>query len=159
MINVSMKYGGLRRKKKESDGGGGITYTRLWTNSAPATTFGAQTITLSESLENYNAVRIVWQRWIASGASVDIEAWATNPNCLAYTYDLSQKEAIINATQHIQMGAVTRESSYYYWRRAYFPSATNFGQISFGQCMRTQSTSDANNNGLKPLLIDGVKWS
>lgn len=135
--------------------GGGPTYTRLWTNPSPAANFAAQTVTLSETLENYDAVRIVWDRWYNGGVT---EAnWETNPNAIAYIYDLRNKENIINSAQHVQMGALSNESSYVYGRRCYFPSAWTFNQIVFATGMRLNN-ANTSTSALIPVFIDGVKY-
>lgn len=135
--------------------GGGPTYTRLWTNPSPAANFAAQTVTLSETLENYDAVRIVWDRWYNGGVT---EAnWETNPNAIAYIYDLRNKANIINSAQHVQMGALSNESSYVYGRRCYFPNAWTFNQIVFATGMRLNN-ANTSTSALIPVFIDGVKY-
>ncbi len=161
MINVSMRYGGKRKKKAVASsggggGGGGISYTRLWTNPSPSSNFSAQTVTLSESLENYSAVRIVWDRWYNGGVTAD--NWETNANAIAYIYDLRGKENITNTARHVQMGALTNESSYVYGRRCYFPSSTTFNQIVFATGMRLNN-ANTSTSALIPVLIDGVTIS
>lgn len=40
-------------------GGGGNAPTVLWTNTAPSTTFGAQTVTLSDDVSNYDFIGVI----------------------------------------------------------------------------------------------------
>ena len=47
----------------------GFTETDLWTNPSPSSSFAAQTITLNESMANYNRVRIYFK--VKSDVSVD----------------------------------------------------------------------------------------
>lgn len=136
-------------------GGGGPTYTRLWTNPSPSSNFSAQTVNLSESLENYDAVRIVWDRWYNGG--VTASNWETNLNAIAYIYDLRNKEQITDTAQHVQMGAISNESTYVYGRRCYFPSTSKFDAIVFANGMRLNN-ANTSSSALIPVLIDGVKW-
>lgn len=41
-------------------GGGGMTETLLWENDSPTTTFSAKTITLSDSMDNYDYIKILY---------------------------------------------------------------------------------------------------
>lgn len=160
MIGAFLRFGGNRTAKTAASGGGGggpaVTYTRLWTNPSPAANFSAQTVTLSETLDGYDAVRIVWDRWYNGG--VTESNWTTNANAIAYLYDLRNKANIINSAQHVQMGALSNESSYVYGRRCYFPNATTFNQIVFATGMRLNNASTST-SALIPVLIDGVKFS
>ena len=48
-----------------SGGGGGIvqyTETTLWTNASPTANFSATSITLSDDVENYDFIKIIWCR-------------------------------------------------------------------------------------------------
>lgn len=156
MISVAMRYGSKAERVQVDSGGGGgggVTYTRLWTNSRPTGTFPEQTVTLSQAASDFTAIRIVWCRWNNSAPS-DVEEWASDADCLSMTYGLENISTIVDATQHIQLGAVTKESSYVYGRRAFF-SSTAFTGITFKLANRFGS-SGTSNAALVPLLIDGV---
>lgn len=53
---MAEKLAALKQK-----GGGGLKETVLWTNSAPTNTFNSQAITLSDSIDNYDYVRVYWR--------------------------------------------------------------------------------------------------
>lgn len=50
---VAMKYGGAGSGAKASKGGGG-SKSLLWSNGSPTSSFSAKTVTLSDSIENYD---------------------------------------------------------------------------------------------------------
>lgn len=142
---------------------GGPTYTRLWTNPSPASAFAAQIVSLSESLKNYDAVRIVWDRWYNGGVTED--NYLTNSNAIIYVYDLTHKANIINDQQRPQIGAVSYETSYVYARRAWFQGSVwdetewtlDYSKIQFGNGMRGNA-SGTSSNAIIPVFIDGVKF-
>ena len=61
-------------KKKGGGGGGKVVETVLWTNPSPSSNFSAQTVTLSDSISNYDYIKFVYglSTSIAGGNSVVI---------------------------------------------------------------------------------------
>lgn len=135
-------------------GGGGPTYTRLWTNSSPSATFAAQDATLSESAANFDYLRIVWAR--VNTAGITESNWASSANALSQMYDMTYATALVDATNTMQMGASVRPGTGYYSRRCWFTS-TACTTLSFGATTRW-SSSGTNNGLLIPILVDGVKF-
>ena len=58
----------------KTGGGGALSETVLWTNSSPTTSFAAKTVTLSQSIANFERVRIYWRgsTSLATEASIDV---------------------------------------------------------------------------------------
>lgn len=132
----------------------GVAYTRLWTNDTPTASFASQTLALSDSATNYDALRIVWK--YSAGTDVTEDNWsADDASAIAYIYDIRSKRDLIVSGQRLpNMGAVFYAASYAYARRAYF-SADD--AILFGSALR-MNASGSDNNILIPLFIDGVKF-
>lgn len=51
-------------------GGGTLKETTLWTNASPTSNFVGQIVTLSESLDNYNALRFYYNKATSSSTTV-----------------------------------------------------------------------------------------
>lgn len=158
MTYVSMRYGSRRKKKTVSSSGGGgsaVTYTRLWTNSSPSSSFAAQDVTLSAAASGYSFIRIVWAR--VNTAGVTDANWESSSDALAQWYDMRNATSLLDATNTLQMGASVRPGTGYYSRRCWFTS-TACTTLSFGATTRW-STSGTNNALLIPVLVDGVSVS
>lgn len=143
-----------------------VSETLVWTNPSPKANFTTQTITLSESLELYDAIKIVWAADTdASSAYVDdptadYRYWN---NMLSYTYDLQSRQydpstGLVNGQHVMQLGGVNYASSYIYVRRAYFADATTWTQLFFGNAVRGNSNSTLNSQVI-PMFIYGVKYN
>lgn len=52
--------------------GGGFTETVLWTNPNRNATFSNQTVNLSDNMNNYDYIKIVYYGWITSSDDEDI---------------------------------------------------------------------------------------
>lgn len=131
----------------------GPTYTRLWTNANPSSSFGNGNRTLSDSLQNYDALRIVWQYWSNSG--VTESNWEENNYGIAYLYDIRGKiDAIVSGQRKPNIGALFYAASYTYGRRGYIVNDTT---LWFSNAQRF-GASGSDNDGIIPILIDGVKF-
>lgn len=161
MINVSMMYGGTRKKAAAGTGGGGggggMTETVLWTNAAPSATFAERNVSLSDTLANYDAVKIVWKGINTQSATPD--NWRTDASAISQIYELTNVSSRTSATGQIFMGASAyTTATYTYVRRVWFSDPADLTSIHIGP---TQRTNNANSNAAYniPLLICGVKYS
>lgn len=158
MTYVSMRYGSRRKKKTVSSSGGGgsaVTYTRLWTNSSPSSSFAAQDVTLSAAASGYDFIRVVWARINTAGVTAD--NWESSTDALAVWYDMRHASSLLDSTNTLQMGMSVRPGTGYYSRRLRFSSAA-CTVVRFGETTRW-STSGTNNALLIPVLVDGVSVS
>lgn len=158
MTYVSMRYGSRRKKKTVSSSGGGgsaVTYTRLWTNSSPSSSFAAQDVTLSAAASGYDFIRVVWARINTAGVTAD--NWTSSTDALAVWYDMRHASSLLDSTNTLQMGMSVRPSTGYYSRRLRFSSAA-CTVVRFGETTRW-SSSGTNNALLIPVLVDGVSVS
>lgn len=158
MTYVSMRYGSRRKKKTVSSSGGGgsaVTYTRLWTNSSPSSSFAAQDVTLSAAASGYDFIRVVWARINTAGVTAD--NWESSTDAMAVWYDMRHASSLLDSTNTLQMGMSVRPGTGYYSRRLRFSSAA-CTVVRFGETTRW-STSGTNNALLIPVLVDGVSVS
>lgn len=99
--------------KKKGGGGGGLKEISLWTNSAPTSSFAAQTVTLSQSIENFDYIKIKYKY----GTSVN--------TTLSSIYSVEDfKQSIEGGSHNIcLMGILTPSTAYA--RILYYVSATS----------------------------------
>ena len=115
------------------------TETVLWTNNSPTSTFAGQTITLSDSLDNYTYVKIKYR----ISTSVSTESSAIVP--------VSEFVRMTQTSNTFKIGTGSFESSTYV-RTAYYGSATT---IVFNNGYQLGSTSQANGK-LIPVSVIGI---
>ena len=118
---------------------GGSTETVLWTNNSPTSTFAGQTITLSDSLDNYTYVKIKYR----ISTSVSTESSAIVP--------VSEFVHMTQTSDTFKIGTGSFDSSTYV-RTAYYGSATT---IVFNNGYKLGSTSQANGM-LIPVSVIGI---
>jgi len=121
---------------------GGSTETVLWTNNSPTSTFAGQTITLSDSLDNYTYVKIKYR----ISTSVSTESSAIVP--------VSEFVHMTQTSNTFKIGTGSFNSSTYV-RTAYYGSATT---IVFNNGYQLGSTSQANRM-LIPVSVIGISVS
>ena len=79
----------------EKKGSGDMSETVLWTNPTPSSTFGDSTITLSDDINNYKYLKIVWKKstsnaeYITTIVSVDEFKTSTNAGAGSARYAFS----------------------------------------------------------------------
>lgn len=131
------------------------TFTRLWTNSSPSATFAAQDIQLSDSADNYDAIKIVWKGINTQSATAD--NYKTDPTALSVMYETYNLSSRDEDTGQGFMATAYTTSSYTYIRRAWFPKSLPKTYLHIGP---TQRTNNANSNAAYniPLLVEGVKY-
>lgn len=62
----------LQQLKKKGGGSGALTETTLWTNLSPTSVFSGQTITLTESILNYDYIKIVYRGYLEDNATSEV---------------------------------------------------------------------------------------
>ena len=65
-------------------GSGAMTETVLWTNQSPTSAFAAQNVTLSESIDDYNAIRIYWRLSTSDSTTAYIDVPKESLKTLSY---------------------------------------------------------------------------
>lgn len=118
---------------------GGSTETVLWTNNSPTSSFSGQTITLSNSLDNYTYVKIKYR----ISTSVSTESSVIVP--------VSEFVRMTQTSNTFKIGTGSFDSSTYV-RTAYYDSATT---IAFNNGYKLGSTSQANGM-LIPVSVIGI---
>lgn len=128
-------------------GGGSETETVLWTNSSVTTAFGAQTVTLSESLDGYNKMRIYTVRTIN-----------TTPDDAEFI-DINLADGMIDwyttGTDKGAFAIAMQGTSYDYARFATITTAKT--GVTFSRAYRLNSTSGHSSNYCVPVKISGIK--
>lgn len=130
----------------------GPEYTRLWTNSSPTSSFGAQTINLSEAANTYDAIRIVYAYNTGSGVTAD--NWEGQTDAVSQMYELGSAPLDHASGGYLQIG-ITMTATNSFARRGYFNNS--YAGIYFSACTRIGSSGNSNTNCV-PILVDGVKF-
>lgn len=132
--------------KKIGGGGGSLTETVLWTNPNPSSAFGAQAVTLSDSLSNYD--------YIGIDNYYDTAYADTSATPLMSVEDF--KKCIYSTSTTIPRMALTLggERSSKWFRYVNYVSDTSI-QFSIG---RTTSTTTSGNACI-PTRVIGIKVS
>lgn len=137
MAQIAMRYGMAGERAEQTQG---ETVTPLWTNSNPSSSFASQTITLSQSADNFQKLRI--------------EAYRTGGDSYTIDFDISDPSIFLNGDlSRFSISAISSGTSYTYVRYAYFNGAYN--KIYWSTGYRTASTSTSANI-CKPSAIYGV---
>ena len=120
------------------------TETVLWTNSAPTSSFSAQTVTLSDVATNYDRLKIVY--YLSDGNQPEGSA----------EYDMGNAAAYLNTTPNLKMcfGMIT-SSNYINIRYCHFSSNAYTG-LYISAAYRAGSTNSGTNTAI-PYQIIGVK--
>lgn len=156
-VEAVFRYGGARGKNGGTSSGGGVSYTRLWTNNNPTATFAAKNVALAAGAETFDALRIVWA--YNNNIEATADTWTSNNLCLSITYGMEHYDQLISGTQKMRMGVLHYATSYYYMRGCWLvPSGSTYTTMHFDQVYRANS-ANTENARLIPLLIDGVKYS
>jgi len=125
---------------------GGNTKTLLWTNPSPYSSFGAQTITLSQSMYNFKKIRIVYKRTDVDAIDENLfSEWNIENGGASYIDSGDEKSRIVIAMRGLQ---------YNYCRLANISSST---KIAFDACYRLNNTGGNGNLYCLPCKIYGIK--
>ena len=125
---------------------GGTIKKLLWTNPSPSASFGAQTVTLSESMYNFKRIRIVYKR-------TDVDSIDEN---LFSEWDIENGGAsyLVSGDENSRIVIAMRGLSYSYCRLAYISSST---KIAFEACYRLNNSGGNGNLYCLPCKIYGIK--
>lgn len=126
----------------EKSGGGTLKETVLWTNLAPTSSFDAQTVTLSQSIEDFQYVA-VYNRVSTSN---------TSESYVMCTVD--EFKNFTSTGTHTQMALGVRLNGDRSFARTVYYSNTT--QIRFGTAYEMMATS-GNNAYVIPTKIVGLK--
>ena len=127
--------------RTKGGGGSGFDETVLWTNASPTSSFTAQVITLSESIDNYDFIKLEYRR-TTSDATIckvltDVSSWRN-------IYNWIDSAGNANNRMTVQMNI----SGSNYVRATTCKDATS---VSFG--------SSSNNSYVIPNKVIGCKFS
>lgn len=129
--------------KKKGGGGGKYTETVLWTNPSPSSNFSAQTVTLSDSIDNYKYIKIKHKDSTTGSDILEV---------ICSVADL--KESIFNkGSVHAQLAIDMQNSGNTLRSRAVgYVSSTS---IQFSACYNCNATGSDNSCAI-PLEILGL---
>lgn len=125
-------------------GGGSEVYqeTSLWTNSSPTSSFAAQTVTLSDDVDNYDFIKVV------------MRASTSDATIISETIPVAQfKQSSESAASGVRGGLSARVSSKTCVRSFYYSDDTTIG---FTAGYQLNSTT-ANSSSCIPTEILGIK--
>lgn len=126
-------------------GGSQYTETSLWTNQSPTSNFAAQTVTLSDSIDNYKYIAIKY----AFNGQLQTESYVST--MIAAVDDVKKWGYNTGAHHAVDAIGVQNSTNYTYTRACFYISSTS---IRFADCYQTGSTS--NNAIAIPLEILGL---
>ena len=129
---------------RKAGGGGKYTETSLWTNPSPTSGFTSQTVTLSESMDNYKYLKIKY------AFSTSLYADANCNEIVIPVADFKKSLSAANGNALIVVGGSSTTTLY--TRFVFYPSDTG---VQFGHSVQFQ-TSTTNNNTCIPLEILGL---
>lgn len=112
--------------------------TSLWRNSSPTSTMGETTVTLSDSISNYDYLKIRFRRSTTNDTQIEV------------IYPKSTVNTCVTGDS-IKMGC-NSYSTYYYYRTCAKQSETS---LLFSACRNSEGTSAT--GGLIPLEVIGIK--
>lgn len=125
--------------KKKGGGGGKYTETSLWTNSAPTSNFASQSVSLSESMDNFKYIGIKYKRTTTSTDSITVII-------LVSEFKLATDGS---TNYHIGLGGNNTNT---YTRRCVYQSNTTIGFANAGRI----GTSGTDNSLIIPTEILGL---
>lgn len=120
-----------------------LSRTKLWENSKPDTAFNAQTVTLAQSIANFQYIEIEWRARYTTISNI------TSSVILR----LADFKKTANAQNNPAIGMLYNHSGPIYCRRAHYVSDT---QVNFSIAYALNTASSANHIIL-PLHIYGLK--
>lgn len=131
---------------KKTGGGGSMSETSLWTNNEPTSNFAAQTVTISDDIDNYSYIGIEYEFSTAV---------TTLTNKVFFPVDLFKTYRFNGNTQHAfgAFGMQNSTSNLMYARVAYYVSDTSVG-FSSGYGINRAYENAAS---MVPLKIIGLK--
>lgn len=123
--------------------GGGLSETVLWTNPDTSVDFGAQVVTLSDSLDNYSYIKINYRYNKGSG---------TESISIIISVDDFKKTSVRPGHK---CSITVLDNTYWYTRYYWYTSSTT---VQIYPCYRTSSNGmTQTNNVVIPNYISGLK--
>lgn len=132
---MAEKLAELRKK------GGNMTETVLWTNTSPSSSFASQTVTLSQSIDNFDYIKITQK--IHTSISGELAT-------LIPVEDF--KKCLSAADTHFNMAFSVNYSGQVYCRRIFYDSGTT---VNFNNAYYVNNSGSSNSVCI-PLKIFGV---
>lgn len=129
--------------RKKGGGGGRYTETSLWTNSAPTSNFAAQTVTLSDSIDNYKYIAIEY-KYAPDTSDSFTSIYSVN--------DLKKSVKDGNTVHDVCTLGIQAANNNYYARVVSYVSSTS---IAFSKYSQLGGTGTGANNAI-PLEILGL---
>lgn len=124
-----------------------MSETTLWTNSAPSSDFAAQTVTLSDSIQNYDYIKV----YIAFAKDALTSVWSE----LMPISDFLNTVVVSGRGRGVVGLCEVSASSYIRYRNMYYETDTT---IRFSNANTVQNSSAGQtNNCLIPLRVVGCK--
>lgn len=132
---IAIKMGGAKKE----------TETVLWTNDSPTSAFAAKTVTLSDSLENYDKLRIY-----------AIRTTGTSDHVVSFDVNIAEDlDYFVNGENKMAFSISMLGEKYNYSRIGYI---TTFKTgIYFTTAYRMNATSGHNTGYCIPVKISGIK--
>ena len=133
-------------------GGGGATYTEtvLWTNPSSSSDFAAQTVTLSDDINNYDYLKVSYKNLTTS-------AGVNDPYSVLISVSDFKTSLSGNSTRHnaFTFGGIYAPSNTNWTRFMFYDTDTT---ARFGACTQIGGTQSSNTNAI-PLQIVGIKMN
>ena len=128
-------------------GGGNLKETVLWTNSAPTSSFSAQNVPLSDSIDNYDYIKVAYRRTGVSPNDGIV-------NAIMSVEDFKDDNTTVAIK--ICLGYYHTGNGNTYTRLIGYRNSTS---ISIADCLyyKTGTNTSTNNGGNIPYQIIGLK--
>lgn len=135
--------------RKKGGGGGSATWveTVLWQNPSPSSDFAAQTVTLSDDINNYDYLKVSYVNYNASAGTND-------PYNIYISVSDFKTSRYGDSTRHntFTFGGLYVPSNNWYTRQMVYNTDTS---VKFGACTQVGGTAVSGNNSV-PLQIVGI---
>lgn len=124
--------------------GGSATETVLWTNGSPTSSFGEQTVQLSQSIEDFDLIKVTFK---LSTTNADEGAIIVPTQTI--------KNSLNNTNNTFRTSIGVRLSGYNYVRPLFINSGV-YDQLGFSSA-RIPGNSGTSNTSATPLQVIGIK--
>ena len=149
---VAMRFGTNKLAEQETASGAEPTETVLWSNSDRTVSFSAQDVTLSQSVDSFKYLRVVYAYTTTSSESsfreVIIPVWNSEKTAYMYQYVSSSNTGYRAALCLKNSSNVTRARTFWILEggeKVHFFACSNVG------------SSGTSNTGCIPVYIYGIK--
>lgn len=122
-----------------------MSETLLWSNPSPTSSFAAQNVTLSQSMNNFDYIKVTFR------ASTSV----ADEGCNIYPIEYVKSSIQGTAYAHALVGGGSSNKSNFYTRKMLYVSNT---QLNINGSVTISSNNAGSNNGVViPLEIYGLK--